>query len=57
MWLARKLTGEPNLELVEAPALEPPEVHMDPSLAQKYEAELKQAAETALPEDDADDDL
>ena len=45
------------MELVEAPALEPPEVHMDPSLAQKYEAELKQAAETALPEDDADDDL
>lgn len=39
------------------PALEPPEVHMDPGLAEKYEQELKVAAETALPEEDADEDL
>nr|ABD65418.1 Ran [Suberites domuncula] len=57
LWLARKLAGDPNLELVESPALEPPEVHMDPALAQKYEAELKQAAETALPDDQDDEDL
>lgn len=57
MWLARKLVGDPNLEFVEMPALEPPEVHMDPGLALRYEAELKQAAETALPDDGDEDDL
>ena len=56
LWLARRLTGEANLELVEAPALEPPLVDMDPHLAMRYEEELKQAAETALPEDDPTDD-
>lgn len=40
LWLARKLVGDPNLEFVEMPALAPPEVSMDPSLAEKYEAEL-----------------
>ena len=30
---------------------------MDPGLAQKYEEELKQAAQTALPEEDNDEDL
>ena len=48
--------GDPNLEFVEMPALEPPEVHMDPGLAMKYEQELQAAAQTALP-DDEDDDL
>ncbi len=43
------------LQLVESPALEPPEVFMDPTLASKYEAELILAAETALPEDDDND--
>lgn len=49
--------GDPNLEFVEMPALEPPEVLMDPTLAQKYEMELKVASETALPDDDDDGDL
>ena len=57
LWLARKLTGDPNLEFVEMPALEPPEVQMDPSLAQKYEQELAIASQTALPDADEDDDL
>ncbi len=56
LWLARKLVGDPNLELVEAPALEPPEVLMDPELALKYEKDLTAAAQTALP-DEEDDDL
>ena len=33
--------GDANLEFVEMPALVPPEVAMDPSLAKKYEEELK----------------
>ncbi|KAI8491647.1 hypothetical protein Bbelb_304520, partial [Branchiostoma belcheri] len=55
LWLARKLAGDPNLEFVEMPALQPPEVQMDPLLASQYEQDLKQAQETALP--DEDDDL
>jgi GTP-binding nuclear protein Ran len=55
LWLARKLTGDPNLEFTEMPALLPPEVAMDPNMQQMYEAELKQAENTALPEDDDDD--
>lgn len=41
LWLARKLIGDPNLEFVAMPALAPPEVQMDPSLAAKYEEELQ----------------
>ena len=58
LWLARKLVGDPNLELVEMPALEPPEVQMDPQLAKRYEDEIKIASETLLPDDDDEaDDL
>ena len=39
------------------PALEPPEVHMDPVMAARYESELNEAAKTALPDDADDDDL
>ncbi|KAL0974206.1 hypothetical protein UPYG_G00217080 [Umbra pygmaea] len=55
LWLARKLIGDPNLEFVAMPALAPPEILMDPSLAAQYEHDLKVASETALP--DEDDDL
>ncbi|XP_059202692.1 GTP-binding nuclear protein Ran [Centropristis striata] len=55
LWLARKLIGDPNLEFVAMPALAPPEVQMDPSLAAKYEEELQVASQTALP--DEEDDL
>lgn len=41
LWLARKLIGDPNLEFVEMPALAPPEIAMDPSLAAQYEHDLK----------------
>ena len=55
LWLARKLTGDPALDFAEMPALEPPEVLVDPNLAMKYEQELKLAAQTALP-DGGDED-
>lgn len=38
------------------PALQPPEVQMDPELAQRYEKELIDAAKTSLP-DAEDEDL
>lgn len=41
LWLARKLTGDPNLEFVAMPALAPPEVEMDPTMVNKYEQELE----------------
>ena len=41
LWLARKLVGDPNLELVEMPALAPPEIQMDPQLAEQCELELQ----------------
>lgn len=41
LWLARKLVGDPNLEFVEMPALAPPEVVMDATLAAQYENDLK----------------
>jgi GTP-binding nuclear protein Ran len=52
--LLRKLIGDPNLEFVAMPALVPPEVTMDPQWQQKIEQDIKEAQETALPEDDED---
>ena len=54
MWLARKLAGDANLEFVAMPALDPPEVHMDPELVKKYEQEIEQAKNAPLPEEDED---
>lgn len=41
LWLARKLAGDMNLEFVAMPALNPPEVQMDPELVKKYELEIE----------------
>lgn len=41
LWLARKLFGDPNLEFVAMPALQPPDIQMDQNLAQAYELELQ----------------
>ena len=54
LWLARKLIGDPNLEFVAMPALVPPEVTMDPAWQAKIEQDVKEAQDTALPEDDED---
>eukprot|EP00026_Physarum_polycephalum_P014253 Phypoly_transcript_14746.p1 GENE.Phypoly_transcript_14746~~Phypoly_transcript_14746.p1 ORF type:complete len:221 (+),score=58.15 Phypoly_transcript_14746:80-742(+) len=51
LWLAKKLAG-PNLEFVESPALAPAEVVLDPAQMQQYEQELREAAATALPDED-----
>ena len=54
LWLARKLTGDPNLEFVAVSALAPPEVVMDPALAAQYEHDLEATQTTALPDEDGD---
>lgn len=55
LWFLKKLTGDPNLTLVEAPALAPKEFEIDPNQIVNMENELK-CAENA-PIDDADEDI
>ncbi|CAF4215160.1 unnamed protein product [Rotaria socialis] len=54
LWLARKLAGDPNLEFTAMPALMPAEVQMDNETIKKYEAEIVDAQNAALPDDDDD---
>jgi GTP-binding nuclear protein Ran len=54
LWLARKLAGDSNLEFVAMPALDPPEVQMDPELLKQYEKEIEEAKKAPLPEEDED---
>jgi len=55
LWLTRKLTGEAELEFVEMPALQPPEVQIDPLLQKQFEKDLQEAQNCELPDDDGDD--
>ena len=55
LWLARKLTGNNELQFTENPALQPAEVAVDPALMKQYEAEMSAAAAAELPADDDDD--
>jgi len=54
LWLARKLAGDANLEFTAMPALMPAEVHMDNDTIKKYETEIQDAQNAALPDDDED---
>ena len=54
LWLARKLVGDPQLSFVEAPALAPPEVHLDVDQIRQYEQELEMAKAVPLPDEDGD---
>ncbi|XP_077966733.1 GTP-binding nuclear protein Ran-like [Styela clava] len=54
LWLARKLCGDANLEFAEMPALQPPEVSVDQEMIKKWDAELAQAANAPLPEEEDD---
>ena len=49
LWLARKLTGDANLEFVEMPALAPPEVKIDPTLMAMYEDDLQVSKVNLIP--------
>lgn len=52
VWLAQRLTGHPDLQLVASPALAPPEVHIDNETMKQYQEELDAAMQTAIPEDE-----
>lgn len=43
-----------SLSFVEAPALAPPEIELDPESIKQYEQELEIAQNCALPDDDED---
>eukprot|EP00468_Gymnochlora_sp_CCMP2014_P005884 CAMPEP_0167755222 /NCGR_PEP_ID=MMETSP0110_2-20121227/8703_1 /TAXON_ID=629695 /ORGANISM="Gymnochlora sp., Strain CCMP2014" /LENGTH=215 /DNA_ID=CAMNT_0007641183 /DNA_START=908 /DNA_END=1555 /DNA_ORIENTATION=- len=55
LYIARKLTGKPNLVFAEAPALLPPEVKLDMQQQAKYQQDLENANKIAVPDDDLDD--
>jgi len=55
LWLLRRLVGDPNLYLVEAPALKPAEILMDPEQVKLIEQELKDAENAPLPDDEDDE--
>merc|ERR1712137_1086747 len=54
LWLARKLADNPNLQLTASPALQPPEVQIDPQAIAQYNQELEAASRQPLPEDEDD---
>jgi len=54
LWLARKLAGDANLEFTAMPALMPAEVQMDNETIKMYEAQIQEAQNAALPDDDED---
>jgi len=56
LFLARKMFNDQNLTFVEAPALAPPEVQIDPEVQKQYESELEQAKTLPLPPDEGDED-
>lgn len=49
------VNSEKDLRFAEAPALAPPEVAIDLAAQQRHEAELAQAAQVALPDDDEEE--
>ena len=55
VYLARKLVGDNSLTLVKAPALAPPDVVIDMEAQAKVEAELQQAGNQPLPDQDDDE--
>mmetsp|Transcript_16417 Transcript_16417/g.39069 ORF Transcript_16417/g.39069 Transcript_16417/m.39069 type:complete len:219 (+) Transcript_16417:87-743(+) len=54
IWLARQLTGDPKLQLVEAVSVAVPDVVIDPETLHKMEQELAMANQIPLPDEDED---
>jgi len=55
IWLLRRLVGDPNLTLVEAPVLQPSEIAIDHDQIQTMNKELEDAAAMELPGDEEED--
>jgi GTP-binding nuclear protein Ran len=52
LWLLRRLTGDANLQLIETIALAPTEVHMSDEQMIQMQAELEDASNMPLPDDE-----
>lgn len=52
LWILRKLIGDPNLTLVEAMALQPPDIIMNEEQIKQLCAEWKECEQMPLPEED-----
>lgn len=55
IWLLRKLIGDPELYLVEAPALRPEEVTLESTYIEEIEKEAMDAANAPLPDGEEED--
>ena len=55
IWLLRRLVGDPNLTLVEAIAIHPPEFLMDQAQINMLEQEMKEAEMQQLPDEEDED--
>jgi len=54
VWLLRKMVNDNSLTLVEAPMLEPAEVNIDQEQLDQMNAEIKEAEQMELPDDEDD---
>eukprot|EP00808_Paulinella_micropora_P020557 g52155.t1 len=54
LYIAKQLTGDPNLHFTMAPALAPAEVQLDKKQVRQMEAQLIAANKVQLPDDDLD---
>ena len=55
IWLLGKLLEDPNLHLVEEPALKPKEIQLNSEDIEEIEKDAEEAANMGLPESDADE--
>lgn len=55
LWILRTLSGDPNLSLVEALALQPSEIVMDPHQIQQLATEWNEANNMPLPDEEDED--
>lgn len=54
LWLARKLIGREELQFVEAPAVQPPDIHISDEQRAQIEQDMTLANNAPLPDDDDD---
>merc|ERR1711998_719726 len=52
LWLARRLTNQPNLQFVGQVSIRPPEIQIDPNLVAQHEKELQEARSVPIGDDD-----
>ena len=55
LWLARKLSGNPQLQFVEEAALQPAEIQLDPTVVQQNKQEFREARTIPLPPEEDED--